>query len=292
MIWLLAACVLWGPSFGLVPILLRDYGMDSTTLSVLRMAYSLVLFLPLLRPRKFTRSCRLALTALGGLQYGVMYLTLFASYHFLQGYEVALLTIFTPLYVGLLDPVFARRFPGWKPLLCITLAVWGAGVIRYANPVSEQFWTGFWILQVCNLSFALGQVGYRHLMHTTRRLQDCHAFGWMYLGALLVCLTGWGIWAEPAAALRHLQTLPLRAWAIVLWLGLIPSGLAFFLFNHGALRVDPTRLAIANNLKIPIALVMALGLFGQGDGMDPARFTVGTLILLGALWWNEKPART
>lgn len=291
MIWLLTACLLWGPSFGLVPILIRDHGVDPYTLSVLRMSYALVLFLPLLRPRKYRPSRRWALVALGGLQYGLMYLTLFVSYRFLEGYEVALLTIFTPLYVSLLDQLLRRERPEWKPFVCVLLAVAGAGVIRYANPESARFWTGFWILQICNLSFAVGQVLYRRLMHHTVRFQDAHVFGWMYLGALGVCLVGWGVLADPVPALLNLQSLNLTGWAIVLWLGLIPSGLAFFLFNHGALRVDAHSMAIANNLKIPIALLITLLLFGQGGGILWPRFLVGTGLMVFALWWNQRPLR-
>lgn len=291
MIWLLLASLLWGPSFGLVPILIRDHGMDPYTLSVLRMFYALILFLPLLRPRKYKPARRWALAALGGLQYGVMYITLFASYKYLEGYEVALLTIFTPLYVSLLDQFLNKQRADLRPLLCVLLAVVGSAIIRYANPQSEAFWTGFWILQICNLSFAVGQVLYRRMMHHTLRFQDSHVFGWMFMGALAVCLAGWTLLADPVPAIQQLRGMRLSGWAIVLWLGLVPSGLAFFLFNHGALRVDAHSMAIANNLKIPIALLMALLLFGQGEDMVWARFLPGTALMIFALWWNHRPVR-
>lgn len=291
MIWLLVASLLWGPSFGLVPILITEHGVDPYTLSVLRMFYALILFLPLLRPHKYSVSRRLSLVALGGLQYGVMYITLFASYIYLEGYEVALLTIFTPLYASLLDSLLGKEKPGFRPMVCVLLAVAGSAVIRYANPESAQFWTGFWILQLCNVSFAVGQVVYRRMMHHTLRFQDAHVFGWMFMGALAVSIAGWALLADPAPALRNLQGMRPSGWLIVLWLGLVPSGLAFFLFNHGALRVDAHSMAIANNLKIPIALLMALLIFRQGQDLVWARFLPGTALMIFALWWNHRPLR-
>lgn len=292
MIWLIAACLLWGPSFGLVPIVIGKYGVDPYTLSVLRMGYALLLFLPLMRPKKYLPRKRLALTFLGALQFGFMYVTLFLSYQYLEGYEVALVTIFTPIYVSLLGHFLSKKPMKLRPVLCVLVAVVGAGIIRYARPEQNGFWTGFLIMQACNLSFATGQVVYRKLMHRTERFEDAHVFGWMYLGALGAALIGWMLFGKPMEALSELRVLPLPAWGIILWLGLIPSGLAFFLFNHGALKVDEDSLAIVNNLKIPIALIITLLIFQQRETIeDWTRFTAGSLLMLGALWWNNKPYR-
>ena len=55
MIWLLIASLLWGPSFGLISILRAEHGMDPFTLGMLRMFYSLLLFLPLMHFRGIGR---------------------------------------------------------------------------------------------------------------------------------------------------------------------------------------------------------------------------------------------
>ena len=59
---------------------------------------------------KLPRKLSLRLLAIGALQYGVMYITYIASFRFLKAYEVALFTIFTPIYVTLFNDLFARRF--------------------------------------------------------------------------------------------------------------------------------------------------------------------------------------
>lgn len=295
MIWLLAACFLWGPSFGLVPLLVGadNYGMNPYMLSVLRMGFSFILFAPLMGTQPLPSKQKLQLILLGGLQFGVMYLTLFVAYDYMKGYEVALVTIFTPLYVTLFDRILNKECCKLKLLFCVLLAVVGAGIIRYARiHDNSEFWMGFGLLQICNLSFAMGQVLYKRTMKANEGLQDMYAFGWMYLGALVVTLIGWAFLAPMGQTLQHLQKLPLVAWGIVLWLGLIPSGLAFFMFNHGSLKVDTGTLAIINNLKIPIALIIVLLFFKQGTAIESwTRFTVGTLLMLGALWINQHPLR-
>lgn len=292
MIWLLAACLLWGPSFGLIPILRRDYGVDDHTLNVLRMAYSLLLFLPLLRPRKYLPEKRLAFIALGGLQFGLMYMALFASYRFLQGYEIALATVLTPLYVSLFDQILSRRPAPPRTWLCVALAVLGAGIIRYNRPESPDFWLGFGIMQLSNLCYAVGQILYRRLIGKSDGFRDAHVFGWMYLGGLVVAVIGWSLLGDPPRTLELLSNLPLPAWGILLWLGLVPSGLAFFLFNHGALRVDAVTLAIVNNLKIPIALILVLLIFRQSAQIQNwGAFGLGSALMVGALAWHERRAR-
>lgn len=295
MIWLISACLLWGPSFGLVPILIGEYGMNAYTLSVLRMAFALILFAPLMRLRSIPFRKKLQLALLGGLQFGVMYLTLFVSYRFMAGYEIALVTILTPLYVSLLDHAYRKNKLKVLPLFCVILAVLGAGIIRYARQpmeINNYFWIGFGIMQVCNLSFAIGQVIYRQITKPGERLEDMYTFGWMYMGALAVTLLGWLFLGQPANSLQHLQELPLPAWGIVLWLGLMPSGIAFFLFNHGALKVDSDTLAIVNNLKIPIALLIVMLLFQQRESVESwPNFFTGTGMMLYALWLNQLPLR-
>jgi drug/metabolite transporter (DMT)-like permease len=293
MYWLLIACLLWGPSFGLVPILQGSYGMNPYMLAVLRMLFAFILFAPLMGLQRIPGKQRLQLILLGALQFGVMYITLFLSYGFMEGYEVALVTILTPIYVSLLDHLLRKGRIRLQPLLCVILAVIGACVIRYARPdLDDRFWVGFGIMQICNLSFAFGQVFYRQLMKPCQRLDDMYSFGWMYLGALAVTLIGWLSLAPVVDTLHHLQQLPLPAWGIVLWLGLIPSGLAFFLFNHWALKVDAGTLAIVNNLKIPIALLIVMLVFQQREIISSwPRFTAGTAIMLLSLWMNQHPLR-
>jgi hypothetical protein len=56
----------------------------------------------------------------------------------------------------------------------------GAAIIRY-DKVSDHFWTGLMFVQLANISFAIGMVGYKRLMET-RPMPQHNAFAWFYMG--------------------------------------------------------------------------------------------------------------
>lgn len=289
MIWLLIASLLWGPSFGLIPILMREPGMNPYTLAFFRMLYALILFLPLLRVHEIPRRKRVILVGIGAVQFGGMYVFLNLSYNHLLGYEVAMVTVFTPIYVTLIDGLFRRKHASLHPWLCVILAVIGAMVIQYARPPeSKGFWIGFGIMQLSNLCFAFGQVAYRNLLPKLRRFGDMYVFGWLYFGGVLLTGAAFLLWGGPSASLPAIRGMSLTGWMILLWLGLIPSGLAFFLFNHGALMTHPATLSIFNNLKIPLAMIVVLLLFRQWDFISNwPRFLAGSFLMCLALAWNH-----
>ncbi|MGF7447333.1 Rpn family recombination-promoting nuclease/putative transposase, partial [Klebsiella michiganensis] len=75
------------------------------------------------------------------------------------------------------------------------LAVIGAGIIRY-DQVTNHFWTGLILVQLSNISFAIGMVGYKRLMET-RPMPQHNAFAWFYIGAFLVAAVAWSLgWLE------------------------------------------------------------------------------------------------
>src|SRR5690606_3895959 len=116
----------------------------------------------LLRPRRLPRHMAGGLLLVGALQFGITYICLYLSFELLSVPEVLLFTIFTPLYVALIDNALRRRF-SIGPVVATLLAVLGAAIIRY-DGISEAYIKGFLLLQLANLAFAAGQVGYAHLI--------------------------------------------------------------------------------------------------------------------------------
>jgi len=71
----------------------------------------------------------------------------------------------------------------------------------------------------------------------------------------------------------------------LIYLGAIASGLSFFLWNIGGRRVNAGTLAIFNDLKIPLAVVVSLLVFGEQANL--LRLVIGGIIIIGALILNE-----
>lgn len=258
--------------------------MSGATLAMLRLAIALPCFLPLLG-RQFRRLDynTVRLMGIGAVQYGLMYVCLFSSFTHLNGYEVALLTIFTPLYVVLVDAFLTRKRPPawfwWTALLAVAGALW----IFNPKAIPEKV-SGILLMQVANLCFATGQVAYRRLRLNLAGSKDYSCYAWLYVGAVIATLP----FAMAGSPITEIRSLNGNQWIALLYLGSIASGLAFFLWNSGAVRVNTATLAVFNNLKIPIATLISILVFKETAELD--RLIPGLVILLLALGWAELAA--
>ncbi len=173
--------VLWAFSFSLIGEFLAGQ-VDSDFAVLSRVLLGALVFLPFTRWRGVASGQKLGILVTGMLQFGITYLCLYRSFSYLTVPEVLLFTIFTPLYVTLLDDALFRRFSP-VALLAAAIATVGAGIIRY-DGLSEDFITGFLLLQVANFTFAAGQVGYKHVMqHYPTGMPAYRTFGYFFFGA-------------------------------------------------------------------------------------------------------------
>ncbi|PRY61638.1 carboxylate/amino acid/amine transporter [Vreelandella songnenensis] len=276
--YLVGVTALWAFSFSLIGVYLSGQ-VDSYFAVLMRVTLAMLVFLPFLRPSLLRGKQRLALMALGAIQLGVMYTFFYQSFLLLSVPEVLLFTIFTPVYIALLDDLMFGRF---TPMYLITalLAVIGAAVIRY-DGIDSGFWMGFLVVQGANLCFALGQVGYRRLAADLPPTLAWHnVFGWFFIGAMLVALPAYLLFGNSSA----LPTTSLQ-WGVLAWLGLMASGVGYFAWNQGATKVDAGTLAIMNNALIPAGLLINLLIWNRDA--DVPRLLIGALIMGASLWLNN-----
>jgi drug/metabolite transporter (DMT)-like permease len=274
---LLLATLLWALSFGLIK---RELGgLDPNFVAWTRMALALPLLLPFVRWRELSswpgppwRSAA-KLVAIGAVQYGLMYTGYLAAFGFAQAHEVALFTVTTPLYVSLLHDAWARRFDPVNLGLAL-LAVVGAVVLQPRSWTLAGAWLGFALVQAANLCFALGQIAYRGVRRQAPQVRDHAVFAWLYLGGLLVTTVTVSL-ADSWSELGHIDGR--QTWTL-LYLGLVASGAAFFLWNRGAVTAPAGALAVFNNLKIPLAVAAALTIFGEHA--DLVRLALGGGLML------------
>ena len=69
---------------------------------------------------------------------------------------------------------------------------------------------------------------------------------------------------------------------MIIYLGLLPTAAGFYLWNKGAARTDTGILAVSNNLKIPLAVLVSWLVFSESA--DYARVLLGLAIITAALW--------
>lgn len=272
---LLIVSVLWALSFGLTA---QVSGLGAPFVTAVRTLLAALVFLPFLNLKGMAPKRVAAFAAIGALQFGLMYLLYIASFRWLRASEVALFTIFTPLFVTLLGDLLERRSTG-RVWLAVAVAVLGTGICVWSGLERTGLLWGFLLMQGANLCFALGQVLYRREAPATGR-PDRELMGLLYLGAAVVTVT----LAAPWIQWSRLPTLSLRQAMVLVYLGVVASGLGFFLFNAGARRTDLGTLAIFNNLKIPLA-ILASGLVFR-EAIDWPRLALGGVVIGFALALN------
>ncbi len=281
--YLIAVSLVWAFSFGLIKTQLVS--LDPGFVAFARMLVALPLFLPLLRARGLTARVATTLLAIGAVQYGLMYMLYIAAYQHLDAHEVALFTVLTPIYVALVHDALARRVAP-RTIALALLAVVGAGVIKYRafTTGSRELYVGFALVQAANLCFAAGQVWYRALRLRRPELADHRVYALLYAGALAVTAIGTtfrGGWAS-AGALEGAQL------AALLYLGAVASGLCFFAWNKGAVLVSAATLAVFNNLKVPLAVIVALAVFGERASLVRLAVGGGLMLVAAALAVRER----
>ena len=272
MVLLIVVSLIWAFSFGLIKRYL--VGVDSTFVSAARLGLSLLVFLPFLRLRGVAYRLALTLAAIGAVQFGVMYLAYIESFRYLRAYEAALFTITTPILVTLIADALDHTLR-LRALLAAVLAVTGAGFVTLKSVNLDLTLTGLALVQLSNAAFAIGQIAYRRVRARHAGLRDRDVFALLYAGAFAIALVAFVVKAPPISFTPP-QLLTL------LYLGVLASGVGFFLWNVGATRVTAGTLAVMNNAKVPLAVAVALIFFGEQAHMPSL---CASLALMGVAVW-------
>ncbi|CAM2843987.1 EamA family transporter [Rariglobus hedericola] len=287
MVLLLLVSLLWAFSPGLIKHFLGD--LPSPAVATVRLGLTFLIFAPLLNPRGIARSTAAWLAGIGAIQFGMMYLLYLQAFQFLQGHEVYLFTIFTPIYVVLLDAALTKQI-GVRHMLAAVLSVAGAGVVIQRSAGTANVMIGFLLVQGANLCFAAGQIAYKKTRPALAHITDQVLFAWLALGGFittaLVAIPSLGF------SFARFSPTPLQ-WLVLAFLGLIASGAGFFVWNRGLTQVNAGTLAALNNAKIPLGVLVSLLVFHEPAHLE--RLLTGLALLIVAVLlaeWKPRSAAT
>ncbi len=279
MIYLIAVSMVWAFSYGLIKVNLTS--LDPNFVTFCRMAFALPLFLPFLKIKKVSLSETFQLLIIGAIQYGAMYLFFIRSFQYLDAHQAALFTTMTPFYIILINAIWEKRF---TPTYFITslLAVLGGVIIYYKYSGDSNILTGCLLVQGSDICFAFGQVAYKRFRKIRNDLKDSEIYALLFLGALITaaCSTtwfnGWG----------SLARVTMQQFTVLVYLGSIASGLGFFMWNKGAVKTNTGTLAVLNNVKSPLAILVSLLFFNEHPNL--LRLSLGFAVIFFALYLSEK----
>jgi drug/metabolite transporter (DMT)-like permease len=276
--YLILISIVWGFSFIIIKGTLVS--LDSNFVSLIRMLLSFLVFIPFIRTSGIRSSDKLQFMLIGGIQFGLMYVAYVASYQYMPAHMIALLTTTTPLFVTIIGDLYAKEMHKGI-FVAALLAVAGGAVIKLPDQSLAASLLGIILIQISNAAFAFGQIAYGRLMHSRSGLRDRQVFGIMYAGAVVVA----GMFSITATDFKQISVEP-QQWMALAYLGLIASGLGFFLWNLGARRVHQGTLAVMNNLKIPIGVIASLLILKEHT--DYVRLFAGCILFAVALWVNQR----
>ena len=219
-----------------------------------------------------------SLMIIGAIQYGLMYLLVLRAYQYLDAHQVVLFTVTTPLYVYFFDAM-DRRYFSIRHFLIAILALIGGVLIYQVHTMSHNVLYGFCLVQAADICFSYGQVAYRKIRHLNPDVLDQEIYAFLFLGASvlssipMICFNSW----------QNIQDLSFKQTLIILYLGVIASGVCFFWWNKGALKVHPVVLAVFNNLKLPLATIVSIVFFHEELKIN-ASFVLGFVFIFLALY--------
>lgn len=286
--YLLITSLIWAFSFGLIGNVLQ--GLDPIMIAGARLTIALLAFLPLLRPKQISPGERFHLVAIGAVQFGTMYVCYITAFRFIPSHLVALFSVLTPVYVVLIHDIIHKRFHT-RYLFAALLSMAGASVIKARGSEYDSIWVGFVIMQFSGIAFAFGQVAYRDWKLERKNIKDHEIFGFLYAGGAAAALLASFLMAqEPGEFLGASGT----QISVIFYLGIIASGLGFFLWNKGATLCSAGVLAAFNNAVVPMAMFVSLFVFGEiGDApvADLYRLLLGSALIAGAVLIGKQSKR-
>lgn len=277
MIYLLIVSLIWAFSFGLIKGNLTN--VDSNFVATARLFIPFLLFLPFLKIRNIPKRNLLWLLLIGAVQYGIMYVSYVYAFQFLHAYEIVLFTILTPIYVVVINDLIQKKLHLLFYLTSL-LSLFGAAIIVWQNITSEELVIGFLLMQVSNLSFAFGQIYYKKIMQNIPNTKDLNIFALLYFGGFITAFI-FTFFTTDYSTLSLTQNELLT----LIYLGIVASGVGFFLWNFGARKTNAGSLAVFNNLKIPLGIIVSVLFFAEE--VNIWNISIGGLILSSALVINE-----
>jgi drug/metabolite transporter (DMT)-like permease len=219
------------------------------------------------------------LTVCGVGWFGIYNVALNAAEQHLDAGTTAMLVNIGPVLIAVLAGLLlGEGFPRW---LVVGLAVAFGGVllIGFATRSAGADLAGVLLCVIAAVTYAGGMVAQKPLLRRLPPLQV--TFTACAMGA--VCCLPWA-----GALADELRSVPASSVAGMVYLGVVPTALAFSTWAYALARTDAGRLAATTYLVPPLVVVLGWGLL---DEVPPALAVVGGAVCLaGVALSRRRPA--
>ena len=191
---------------------------------------------------------------------------------YLPAVTVTFILNFTPVFVLLLNLVLLAKYPNRTQLAGTGLILAGS-FLFFGGSVGAGSLTGIAVTVASGVGWGLYLIlGARWLRDSALSPLGVTAFT-MGLGTGFIVLT--------ALLIEGYQPVPASGWVVILWLGVVNTAAAFFLWNDALRKVEAFEVAVLQNtMLIQIALLSVVFL---GEQLTPRKIAGMLLVFTGVL---------
>ena len=263
---------LWSSSYILTKIGLYD--IPPLTLVGFRYLIASLILLPIAisrgEQRRISRDAWWKLGLLGLLGYTIAQGLQCVGLYYLPSISVTLILNFTPILVLLLDRVIAGSTPHRDQIAGMALVLLAASLF-FSDQLIEYNILGF----IFTFISGIGWAGYMVAGKVLFQASEISALGntafSMTMGTVLL--------SSSAYFIEGVNLIPISGWLVIIWLGVINTALAFFLWNHALETLEAFELSVLQNtMLIQITILSFLFL---GETLHPVKYIYLVLVFIG-----------
>lgn len=216
------------------------------------------LSLPFFKKKMFNWRKIWQLMIIGAVEFGLMYGCFQISLKYLAGHEAALLLLTTPIYITLIG--VRNKSKQFIMLLSIVtlLMLMIVPLVTDKYNISLSLY-GVIFSQLCNFSFASGQVMLKRFLNINRDIQLLSCGCILFFGATFACL--------PFVLFDLSNNLCFQCDIMYFFhtiiFGVIFCWLAHTLWNIGVIRAPISAVAILSNIQIPLSIMLSCVFFHE-----------------------------
>lgn len=268
----LLVTLLWSSSYILTKIGLVD--IPPLTLVGFRYLIASLVLIPIAlskgEHRRITGAAWWKLGILGFLGFTVAQGLQGVGLYYLPSVSVTLILNFTPLAVMLLNLGFTGEAPHRDQMAGMALVLLGA-FLFFSDQLREFNLNGFIITFISGIGWA-GYMVTGKMLFTTKQVSPLGntAFS-MGMGTVLL--------SSSAYLIEGLKSIPISGWLIILWLGLVNTALAFFLWNHALETLEAFELSVLQNTML--IQITVLSFIFLGEILHPVKYIYMMLVFIG-----------
>ena len=275
--------------FGTIGIFVRHIPLPSSIIALVRgfVGAFFVLLFVYLRKSKVDKAAikkNFPILALSGAFIGINWILLFESYNYTTVATATLCYYMQPIFVILASPFLLKERLTAKKAVCVLVALLGmvfvSGVLTTGIPALSE---------AKGILYGLGAAFfYATVVLMNKKITDINAYDKtiMQLGMGAIVLSPYVMLTQNFGAAASAMTPAL--WALLLFVGLIHTGVAYVLYFDALKDLKAQTVAIFGYIVPIVAIILSALLLKENMGLYGV---IGAILVLGSTFISEMPEK-